>query len=310
MGRHLMKLSPDTSLMTPHLLSSFLLLTILLSQQYVLTSQIRSCFRLTWCGFSTTEESTQLTLLNLVLSGMECFTWIPASHSGGRMEAQHSKMLSDAVTCILRASGCCIFPYIDNVRVASSDDTQHQFQLLYDLLSSLGLPINKDKLNSSSDDVTCPGITKYRSQTKKQQFIKNVSMSAIKNLKNSFQSLIGKFTCVHKCVHPARIFINRMLDLFRNDSHNKFIHLTSQLFQDLDWFQKFLSHFSGVTLFKKPIITHLFPVYWDACLSDMRGIWGTRSYSAPVPVFPNFYLKVVHLEMVNLVVAFKLWAKY
>ena len=65
-------------------------------------------------------------------------------------------MVSDAVTYILKASDCRIFPYIDDyVGVASRDYTQHQFHLLYDVLSSLGLPLNKDKLDPPSDEFAC-----------------------------------------------------------------------------------------------------------------------------------------------------------
>ena len=121
---------------------------------------------------------------------------------------------------------------------------------------------------------------------------------------------MGKLIYIHKCVHPARIFINRILDLFRTNSHKKRIRLTPQFYQDLEWFQKFLPHFNGVTLFNKPILTNLSPVYIDACLSGIGGIWGTRVYSAPAPVVPNFQLNIVHLEMINIVVAFRLWAKH
>ena len=71
-----------------------------------------------------------------------------------------------------------------------------------------------------------------------------------------------------------------------------------------------MPHFYGVTLFEKPIVTDLSPVYVDTCLSGIGGIWGTRVYSAPAPVVPNFQLKIVHLETINLVVAFRLWTKH
>ena len=230
------------------------------------------------------------------------------------------QMVSDTVVHILKASGCRIFPYIDDyVRVASRNDAQRQFRLLHDLLSSLGLPINKDQLNPSSDDLTCLGIQinipesslsiDPHKLTVIHQECLHVSTKKFLS-KKSFESLMGKLIYVHKCVHPARIFINRILDLFRTKSHKKRIRLTPQFYQDLEWFQKFLPHFNGVTLFKKPIITNLSLVYVDACLSGIGSIWGTRVYLAPAPVVPNFQLKIVHLEMINLVVAFRLWAKH
>ena len=47
------------------------------------------------------------------------------------------------------------------------------------------------------------------------------------------------------------------------------------------------------------------------CLSIRHwGIWGDRVYAAPTPVVPDFDLKSVHLEIMNLVVAFRLWEKF
>ena len=145
------------------------------------------------------------------------------------------QMVSDAVTHILKASGCSIFPYIENyVGVASSNDAQGQFHLLYDLLSSLGLPINKDKLDPPSDALICLGIrinipeSSLSIDPQKLTAIHQecFQISTKKFLsKKSFQSLMGKLIYIHKCVHPARIFINRILDLFRTNSHKKRIYL-------------------------------------------------------------------------------------
>ena len=67
--------------------------------------------------------------------------------------------------------------------------------------------------------------------------------------KKTFQSLLGKLH-MHTCVVPARTFNNRMLELFRK----KKIHLSTSFFQDVEWFKKFLPHFNGTTIFRKPYI--------------------------------------------------------
>ena len=165
-------------------------------------------------------------------------------------------------------------------------------------------PKNRDKLHPPSEDITACHLTALGIRIN----IPESSLS-IEPQKN-FQSSVGKLVYIHKCVTPARIFINHMLNLFRENSHKKCICLTPQFFQDLQWFQKILPHFNGVTLFKKPIITDLAPVYLDTCLSGIGGIWGNKVYTAPTPVVPGFDLKIVHLEMMNLVVAFRLWGRF
>ena len=87
----------------------------------------------------------------------------------------------------------------------------------------------------------------------------------------------------------------------------KKIHLSTSFFQDLEWFKKFLPHFSGTTIFRKPYIPESEALHLDACLSGMGVIWHNRVYSTPVPAIPGFDLKIVHLEMLNIIVALMLW---
>ena len=93
-----------------------------------------------------------------------------------------------------------------------------------------------------------------------------------------------------------------MLELFRNNSHKKKIYLSTSFFQDLEWFKKFLPHFNGTTIFGKPYIPES-----EALHSDMGAIWHNRVYSTPVPAIPGFDLKIVHLEMLNIIVVLRLW---
>ena len=69
------------------------------------------------------------------------------------------QMVSNAIVYILQATGSHIFPYIDDyIGVASQAVAERQFQSLHDLLSSIYLPINEDKLHPPSRDVTALGI--------------------------------------------------------------------------------------------------------------------------------------------------------
>ena len=128
--------------------------------------------------------------------------------------------------------------------------------------------------------------------------------------KKQFQALVGKLLYIQKCVKPSRIFVNRILVLFQSHISGRRIQLTGEFYQDLDWFVKFLPHFNGVTYISKKPIDESQSLYLDACLTGMRAIWRDRVYATPIVQILNFTLTIVHLEMLNVVVALSTWAKY
>ena len=84
--------------------------------------------------------------------------------------------------------------------------------------------------------------------------------------------------------------------------------LTREFYKDLNWFSKFLQDFNGKVFYssKQPEIQ----VYVDACLTGLGAIWNSQVYAANWP--PYFYhsIGIVHLEMLNVFVALKLWGKF
>ena len=98
-----------------------------------------------------------------------------------------------------------------------------------------------------------------------------------------------------------------MLDLFRKNTSKKKIYLSTESFKDLQWFQKFLPQFNGTTIYKKPTIPKADVLHLDACLIGISSIWHNRVYSAPAPVIPGFKFKIVHLEMIDILVALRPW---
>ena len=174
--------------------------------------------------------------------------------------------------------------------------------------------LNPDKRVPPCKALTCLGIhiginaSSHSIDQAKLQSIHNkcLQVSAHKYLsKKRYQSLLGKLIYLHKCVVPARIFVNRILELFRNNFNKKKIHLTKDFFSDIAWFQAFLPHFNDTTRFKKPQVGGGIPLYLDASLTGIGAIWADQVYSAPVPCIPGFVLKIVHLEMWNIVIALR-----
>ena len=120
--------------------------------------------------------------------------------------------------------------------------------------------------------------------------------------KNQLQSLLGLLLYISKCVKPARYFLNRMLHLLRDNFVNDHIVLTHDFFQHLVWFQTFLKSYNGITIYGiKPLNTR---IYLDACLQGLGGCYNNFVYTIPIPKGFKGY-DIVHLEMLNVVVALK-----
>ena len=224
------------------------------------------------------------------------------------------QMVADAISHIMVSSGCVINAYIDDfIVVAPRARAREQYDCLSDLLNTLGVPMNPSKKTSPCETLTCLGIvvnivdgTLSIAPDKLQSIYETCSQVATKKSlsRKSYQSLLGKLIYIHKCVAPARTFVNRILSLCGNNPHKARIQLTQDFFRDIQWFLKFLPTFNGITFFRKSPILRLGSLHLDACLSGLGAIWNHRVYSTPIP---NFTLGIGHLEMWNIVIALRMW---
>ena len=127
--------------------------------------------------------------------------------------------------------------------------------------------------------------------------------------KQAFQSLLGKLIYIQKCIKPSRIFINRILDLFRNNANNRKIYLTPEFHKDIQWFLAFLPTYNGISYINKTNIDPEQTLHLDACLTGMGAIWRDRVYVTPIHNCGDLKLTIVHLEMIYIVVALLVWGK-
>ena len=124
--------------------------------------------------------------------------------------------------------------------------------------------------------------------------------------KSELQSLLGSLLYITKCVKSSRSFLNRMLQLLRDNSNNKDIVLTTELFKDLRWFNTFLQIYNGVTMYQ---VTPLFEdIHLDASLTGLGGQFKNYVYSISIPKGYMGY-NIAHVEMLNVVVALKVWGQ-
>ena len=154
---------------------------------------------------------------------------------------------------------------------------------LQDLLAHLGLDVSQKKLVAPCTKVICLGVevdTRQRTvsvpEEKMQRISEMVDAWVPKRVctKRELQSLLGNLLYVHKCVAPARIFLNRMLELLRSNYDAHLIELTHDFKRDLRWFSTFLhKYFDHVK-------TH-HVIELDACLSGLGGRWENLVYHLP-----------------------------
>ena len=235
---------------------------------------------------------------------------------GYRHDSIFFEKVTDSIRLIMRKHGFHdLFNYVDGIIQCGTPSKIHPaFQFLVDLLDQLGLTLNSKKLVSPTTSMVCLGIlidTETRTMSVPPEKIENIVKMCDEWQNKKFcskrelQSLLGSLLYVSKCVRPARAFLNRMLQFLRSMKGNSSTRLTVDFFKDLKWFVTFLKQFNGVVYFDvKPVQAEL---HLDACLKGYGGIFLNQCYALPIPKNFNNY-SIVHLEMLNIVVALKIWA--
>ena len=215
---------------------------------------------------------------------------------------------------MLRCAGHSIVNYVDDyVGFGIPSDTKCSYDHLYDLLGCQGLTISQKKLVLPSTSAVCLGVeinTEKGSISIPQSKLRQIcgTVSEWKNrkycTKRQLQPLLGHLLYIHKCVKPAHYFLNRMLQLLREYHGQTRIHLNPEFHRDLRWFERFLPLYNGISLYDHQKPDH--QVHLDACLQGLGGVWQNMVYHMPIPLgFKG--LNIVHLEMLNILVAVKLF---
>ena len=190
------------------------------------------------------------------------------------------------------------------------------YEFLLQLLPKLGLDINTKKLVPPTTSMICLGIlvnSETRTMSVPPEKFKSIAdmchewQNKKSCSKRQLQSILGSLFFISKCVKPARVFLNRMLEFLRHMGTQKMATLTSEFFRDLNWFCTIVKQFNGVVYYDSRSIQA--ELHLDACLTGMGGIFENQCYALSIP--KNFYqYSIVHLEMPNIVVALKLWATH
>ena len=190
------------------------------------------------------------------------------------------------------------------------------YDALLDVMAQLGITVTKKTLVAPTTQAVCLGIlidtvegTVAIPPEKLKDITNMVKEWKGKNFgtKCQLQSLLGILLYVHKCVKPARCFLNRMLEMLRNASNPAKIMLSDDFHRDLGWFNQFLPQYNGISMYAHSPSRSILEL--DACLTGLGGRWENFVYHLPLPRdFRN--LDIVHLEMISIVLALRLFAQF
>ena len=210
---------------------------------------------------------------------------------GLKTGASACQMVTDSISHLMKESGYWTCAYLDDiVGVSPPSSANSAFLSLNNLITSLGLPINHDKVSQPVDSLTCLGINID---------VKTGTLTIPEGKIEEVQQLCEDWA--------NRLFVNRILQTLRSTPTKGRTPLQEDFHKDINWFREFMATFNGVTKIhsktSEPI--HL---YVDACLTGIGGYTTEHVYSQAIPHCYRLKLSIVHFEMLNVMVAFRLWA--
>ena len=244
-------------------------------------------------------------------------TSVPFGYRHGSVCCQR---VTDAIRYIMYTKGIDhLFNYIDDFIGVDEPAVVHSnFQTLLSIMAELGIPISEEKLFPPSEEVPCLGIliniitgTLSIPDDKLHEINQKCLGWGSKNkaTKKQLQSLVGSLIYIHKCVKPARLFVNRILAVLKLAPAKGYINLTQDFGKDIAWFNAFLLQFNGRIFFSKELQKPINNVFLDASLVGLGGVWNNKVYQCLVPIIDlNYNVSIVHFEMINILLALRLWA--
>ena len=200
---------------------------------------------------------------------------------GFKQGASACQLTTDAVTYLMWTQRHWVANYLDDIiGVSPPSEAKDAFLTLTNLLQALGLPISYKKVEEPHYEITSLGINiNARSGV---LTIPDSKICKIKSLikhwlhketatKHQLQKLVGNLLHIHRCVKPARLFTNRILQTLRGAPAKGSIRLSKAFFKDTNWFAHFLEVFNGSVEIHSTF-TPTSEIYVDSCLTGMGAL--------------------------------------
>ena len=154
-----------------------------------------------------------------------------------------------------------VINYIDDfLGYGMPDVARRSYDTLLDVMTQLGITVSEKKLVAPTTKAVCLGILIDMWENHRIEGTMAIPPEKLQDVKNmvkewkgkrcctkrQLQSLLGTLLYIHKCVKPARCFLNRMLETLRNANNQANIVLSDDFHRDLGWFDHFLPHYNGI----------------------------------------------------------------
>ena len=206
-----------------------------------------------------------------------------------------------------------VMSYLDDIIPVKAHKAYYS---MLNLLEQLGLPVNRDKISAPVSKLVCLGI-----QVDANTGVLSIpqeKLCKIKNLcdqwqnktfttRNQLQKLLGHLIYISRCIKPARLFVNRMLQLLRSIPLNNRKDLDLGFFSDLRWFTTFLDNFNGSVEMHLTGLAPHYNVYMDACLKGMGAICINMVYYTPICTSLQKLCHITQLEVANALIVLRTW---
>ena len=230
---------------------------------------------------------------------------------GARSSSCNMQRVANFIVRVLNDEGIRAKMYLDDlIVIAESEATAwRHYERVRVLFTELGLPEAAEKAQPPATRVRWLGIDICSNsmslsipESKLRDVITEIQRCREKNNihRKLYESLLGRLLHVAKCVVPARIFMSRMLQAYR-EAKSWFIKVTPEVRADLDWFLEFCCQWNGRALI--PPAEPDLRIQVDACLSGIGGSDGVRAYSSHVDPMLEHVYNITELEAINVVVA-------
>lgn len=230
---------------------------------------------------------------------------------GSRASSYHMQSVANAIVDVLDSQGVTARVYLDDIITLSPNKEKAvaDHQTVRDLLSRLGLPVAEEKIQPPARTVEWLGINIDSANMtisipphKVQETLRVVNKYRARRsmTRKDLQSLIGRLIHIAKCVSPARLFVSRLLDALR-ETKTKYIKISTQMKEDLEWFAEFCVGWNGIALIppSDPDIT----IAVDASLTGVGASDGVHAYAAQIAPDDKIIRNISEIEAINIAIA-------
>ena len=229
---------------------------------------------------------------------------------GSRMSSFVMQAAAQFIVRALAAKGIQALMYLDDlVLVAPADLAQDHYKVAIALLQRLGFAVAEHKLQPPAQKVVWLGVavnlednTLSIPQKKLQEIQRGLAEASRKDTLTlkQLQRAIGQINHLSKIVHPARLFMGRLLEAIRMAQSDR-IKVSRAMVADFSWFRRFLKQYNGRAI----IPTHykVREIWADACLQGGGATDGKYCYSYTFPHRLKNNHHITHLEAINCLAA-------